>query len=177
MNKIFQPETNTVFVDMDGVIADFDKLVFDNMGRTFNHMTGPIGDKDMWDFLMTVENLYFKLEPTPYAFDLWKLVNSYAKNVEILTAIPRRESMTTAEQDKRNWVIKHFGPDVKFRIGPYSRDKWTHAIPGDILIDDRHDNIRDWINRGEGIGILHVLDDYENTVNRFIAMATEYKRF
>jgi diphthamide synthase subunit DPH2 len=49
-------------------------------------------------------------------------------------------------------------------IGPYSRDKWKHVKnPGDILIDDRADNIEEWIAAG-GIGILHDTNDGERTI-------------
>jgi hypothetical protein len=39
-------------------------------------------------------------------------------------------------------------------FGPYSKDKHTHCVPGDILIDDRTSNIHEWNNVG-GIGLLY----------------------
>lgn len=177
MIRFFDPKSNTIHVDLDGVLADFDKFVLQNVGRTFTHNVGPAGDKEMWTFLQNVPNLYFKLELTPYAKEMWELVNSFGANVEILTAIPRRTSMPTAEQDKRDWVAKHFGHDVHVKIGPFSRDKWKHAKPGDILIDDRPDNIREWINNGFGIGIFHEYNDYPKTAERIKLMVTELERF
>lgn len=150
---------------MDGVLADFDKFVLDNMGRTFDHQSGP-ADRDMWDFLSSVDRMYFNLPPTPYALDLIALATSLTANVEILTAIPRRTKMLTAEQDKRDWMEKYFSEhNLKVNIGPYSRDKWKHAKPNDILVDDRIDNIDDWVNLGNGIGIFHVYDDIQTTLN------------
>jgi 5'(3')-deoxyribonucleotidase len=161
MRITFNPINNKTFIDLDGVLADFDAFVLKNMGRTFNHQDGP-ADTQMWDFLSSVENMYFKLEPTPYAFKLFDLVMENDPNAEILTAIPRRTSMPSAEQDKRDWVKKYFG-DIPVNIGPYSKDKWKHADCGDILIDDRKDNIEAWVTKGEGVGILHVYDDYPAT--------------
>ena len=175
MERIFSPSRNTVFLDMDGVVADFDRFVLEKMGRTFNHISGPAGDSEMWDFLQKVDHLYLQLEPTSYAFELWELVNKHAQNVEFLTAIPRRTSMPDAESDKRAWIAKYFGSDVKVRIGPYSADKWKHAKVGDILIDDRRDNIASWIDKGNGFGILHEYTDYPRTVQRFTALMTEFK--
>lgn len=167
----FNPSINTIFLDMDGVLADFDAYLIEHMGRTFPHMTGPIGDREMWDFLKKVDHLYLKLEPTPYAFQLWDLAHSFGSNVEILTALPRRTSLPTAEQDKKDWIKKYFSNTINVRIGPYSRDKWKHANPGDILVDDRPDNIEDWEEKGNGIGILHHYLDYPRTERLLRALA------
>lgn len=173
---IFDPTKNKIELDMDGVLADFDKFVLDNMGRTFNHSDGP-PDKEMWDFLASVDQMYLQLEPTPYCFELVDLARSLCSRVEILTAIPRRAAMASAESDKREWVSKYLGNDIHVKIGPYSRDKWKHANPGDILVDDRQDNIQQWINQGSGIGIFHEYENYPRTAERLKAMATEYLNF
>lgn len=163
--KKFDVEKNTIYVDMDGVIADFDKFLLERMGRTFPHNIGPTEDVLMWDFLQNVERLYWHLPPTEYAFELMDMVHSVGANVEILTAIPRRTAIVGAEQDKREWMAKYFGDKIKVNIGPFSKDKWKHAKQGDILIDDRPDNIEEW-HGAEGIGILHLYDNFENTKNK-----------
>lgn len=148
MKTPFDAKHNTIFLDMDGVLADFDRLVFERVGRTFDRSDG-----EMWNHLVKIDRLYFELEPLPHAFQLWDLAHSLGR-VEVLTAIPRRSTMPWAERDKRAWIVKHFGVDTPVRIGPFSRDKWKHAAPGDILVDDRHDNIVDWTNKAGGTGIL-----------------------
>lgn len=141
---------------MDGVLADFDKFVYQTLGKTFDQNARSDAEEDaMWAALLRVERLYFQLEPMPCAQALWQQAHSYGAKVEVLTAIPRRTSMPSAEQDKREWIEKYFGTTTPVRIGPHSRDKWKHAIPADILIDDRHDNITDWINKAKGIGIQY----------------------
>lgn len=154
MKTIFDSKHNTIFLDMDGVLADFNRLVFERMGRTFEHTSGPGADKEMWDHLAKIDRLYFQLEPMPAAVELWELAHSLGK-VEVLTAIPRRTTMPSAEYDKRAWIAKHFGTATPVRIGPFSRDKWKHATAGDILVDDRHDNIIDWTTKAGGIGVLY----------------------
>lgn len=166
MNK-FDPSINTIHCDMDGVVADFDAYVLKHMGRTFSHQAGPGADKEMWDFLSGIDRIYYVIEPTPYAKRLWDAIKAVGCNRQMLTAIPRRASIPTAEIDKIEWANeKHndvFGEQVKVVIGPFSRDKWKHAKPGDILIDDREDNIAEWIEAG-GIGILHHYNDIERTL-------------
>lgn len=154
----FDLSKNVIHVDMDGVLADFDRFVLERLGRTFDHASGPGADKEMWDFLHGIPDLYFVLEPTSYAKELWDFANSFGCKVRILSAVPRRTTMPEAEDQKRRWLVKHesiFGPHVDFNIGPFSRDKWKHARSGDILIDDRRDNCEEWISRGNGIAVLH----------------------
>ena len=172
MKTFFDPKVNAIHLDMDGVLADFDLFVLENMGRTFDHASGP-ADKEMWNFLSKVDHLYLQLQPTPYCQQLVDLARSLADNVEILTAIPRRTTMATAEQDKIDWAKQHISGAIKVKIGPYSRDKWKHCKRGDILVDDRQDNIRDWINFGGGIGILHDYSDYPKTAERLVARTSE----
>jgi hypothetical protein len=162
----FDPKVNRIHLDMDGVLADFDKFVLDNMGRTFPHMAGPGDDQAMWDFLQSIPNLYYKLPETSYALELFQHCKRITPNVRILTAIPRRTSMPTAEEDKRQWIYDYICMEVPVAIGPYSRDKWKHAIPGDILIDDRPDNIQAWGEKGLGHGILHVTNDLADTIHK-----------
>lgn len=166
----FNPSVNTIYVDMDGVVADFDAFVLKNLGRTFSHIVGPKGDSEMWDFLKSVDRLYYILDETSYARELMEMVADTGANVEFLTAIPRRTSIPGAQIDKQQWVTERFGDRFKMNIGPYSADKWKWAKPGDVLIDDRADNIEDWITKGQGNGILHKYDDFENTKRLFASL-------
>jgi hypothetical protein len=151
---------------MDGVLADFDKFVLDNYGRTFPQDTH-VDDTKMWEYLESIDHFYFKLEPTPYAYRLYHLACFVADDVQILTAIPSRGQAPTAKEDKQAWVNKYFSNNLRVNFGPYSKDKWKHALPGDILIDDRPDNIHSW-NAAGGIGILHNYFDFDKTVEKLL---------
>lgn len=155
---MFNKETSIIYLDMDGVLADFDAFVLENMGRTFDHTNGP-SDREMWNFLMSVDRMYFNLKPTPYFLLLVETAREICDNVQILTAIPRRATMPDAEQDKIEWAKKYIPGEIKVNIGPFSRDKKNWARPGDVLLDDRVDNIEAWRAAG-GIGILHKYDDH-----------------
>lgn len=165
MKILFNPEINKAYLDMDGVLADFDGFVLENIGRVFINENGPDeNDDEMWKFLCSTPHMYLQLKPTSYAFELVETVQSLVPNVEILTAIPRRHHLPEAQQDKIDWTLKYFGPSLKVNFGPYSADKWHHAKQGDILIDDRASNIREWINHGMGFGILHNYHDHRPTI-------------
>lgn len=163
---MFNKETNIVYLDMDGVLADFDKFVLENLGRTFDHNESE-HKTNMWASLSKIDRFYYNLELTPYAKDLLSFVREHADNVEILTAIPRRGSIPTADFDKIDWARDKLCSNLKVNLGPYSKDKWKHAKPGDILIDDRLSNINDW-NRHGGIGLLHIYGDFADTQQKFL---------
>ena len=87
----------------------------------------------------------------PDGKELWSYIKSY--NPEILSAPSREES---SKIGKHVW-IKNNIPGVKLILRSAER-KQELAEPNAILIDDRKDNIEQWINAG-GIGILHTSAD------------------
>jgi len=149
---------NTIFIDMDGVVADFDTFVEGVLGREIGWGTSQDLTDEEWVKLASVDRLYYQLPLMP---DATKLV-AYAKSlssrfyIEFLTAIPRRTTIPSAWADKQAWITKYF-PGMKMNIGPYSRDKQKWCEPGDILIDDRPSNIAEWTAAG-GIAVYHTGD-------------------
>ena len=148
----------TIYIDMDGVVADFDTYVEGVLGREIGWGTSQDLTDEEWVKLASVDRLYYQLPLMP---DATKLV-AYAKSlstrfyVGFLTAIPRRTTIPSAQADKQAWVDKYF-PGMKMDIGPYSRDKQKWCTPGDILIDDRPSNIVEWSAAG-GIAMYHTGD-------------------
>ena len=149
---------NVIYIDMDGVVADFDTFVGGVLGREIGWGTSQDLSDDEWVKLASVDRLYYQLPLMP---DATKLV-AYAKSlstrfyIEFLTAIPRRTTIPSAQADKQAWITKYF-PGMRMNIGPFSRDKQKWCIPGDILIDDRPSNIKEWEAAG-GIAIYHTGD-------------------
>lgn len=154
----FNPKINRIFVDMDGVLADFDAWVWGQLPKETTT------DGQMWKWLQAQDRPYYKFLPMKNVERLWDGIHKYADGapVKILTGLPFKNHMPEVEQDKIDWFAKYpeiFGLDVDFNVGPYARDKYKHAKPGDILIDDNAKNIRDWIYRAGGIGIYHTSVD------------------
>ena len=142
-----------VYVDLDGVLADFElglKQISGGRGLA------EVGDEHLWDVVRPyADGFYANLPLMPDAEMMWHWLHQGPfEDIQILTAIPRRANFPTAERDKRIWVAKHFGEDVKVNIGPFAIDKQNYCKPGDLLIDDSELNIPQWRAKG-GIGILH----------------------
>jgi 5'(3')-deoxyribonucleotidase len=149
---------NVIYVDMDGVVADFDTFVSNLLGRPIGwETTSDLSDEE-WKKLASVDRLYYQLPMMPGATKLIAYVKSLNTRfyVGFLTAIPRRTTIPSAHADKLAWVDKYF-PGMRMDIGPYSHDKQKWCIPGDILIDDRPSNIAEWTAAG-GIAVYHTGD-------------------
>jgi 5'(3')-deoxyribonucleotidase len=145
---------NKLYLDMDGVVADFDEYAFRTLGVPPSQGIYP---DDIWQKLAANERIYRDLIKTPYADDLVAECRDLAitKDYDLifLTAVPKANDIKWAFYDKVFWAREYF-PDIPVHFGPYSVDKWRHCQPGDILIDDRVSNIDEW-RTAEGIAIHH----------------------
>ena len=162
----------TINLDMDGVVADFNTYVGNILGREVGWEGRDLTDEE-WGVLTQVHNLYFHLPLITESVELVSLAKEYSKKNEVrvrfLTAIPRRTTIATAEQDKRNWVEKYF-PGIPMEIGPYSKHKQNWCNPLDILVDDKQSNCWEWFYKG-GISVYHV-GNWKETLENFIKALT-----
>ena len=144
----------TLYLDMDGVVADFDQYAARTMGVL---PASGIYPPEVWYNLASNSRLYRDLLKTEYADRLvaecedLALTKEY--NLLFLTAVPKGNDVKWSFYDKVTWAQKYF-PGIAVMFGPYSVDKWQHCQPGDILIDDRISNIEQWRVAG-GIAIHH----------------------
>ena len=148
----------TLYLDMDGVVADFDEYA----ARTLRVPPSQgIYPDEVWYKLAANARLYRELIKTSYADDLVAECQDLAATKEyefyFLTAVPKGNDVPWAFYDKVLWAQKYF-PNIPVMFGPFSKDKHHHCQPGDILIDDRSSNIDEWRAAG-GIAIHHVAID------------------
>jgi 5'(3')-deoxyribonucleotidase len=133
-----------IFIDMDGVLADFDRW----RAEVKDIYPEAVNDETLWDAVKEVDHFYLKLKPCKDALALMDFLRSLHAPLCILTALPRRATVPQAESDKREWVKKFIDPHLEFKIGPFSRDKHEHCIPGSLLIDDNQRNVEQWQQKG-----------------------------
>lgn len=140
-----------LFVDMDGVLADFD--------THYINTVGPLPPKYRTDLAKEADINWCALEdahffahcpPMPDMHVLWKALAPLKPIV--ITGCPET-GRERAEQNKRGWIAKHLGADIEVRC-VRSSEKYLHAAPGDILIDDWEKYKGKWIEAG-GIWITH----------------------
>ncbi len=133
-----------LYVDMDGVLADFDK----HHENVFGFRANKEKDDVDWAAIRHVPHFFLHIPPMKDLDELWTAISPY--NPIILTGVPH---ITEAPSNKIGWVRKNLGDDVKV-ITCRSKEKCTYAKPGDILIDDWEKYKHLWIAKG-GIWITH----------------------
>ena len=141
--------TRIIHLDLDGVLADFNHGVKLATGRRADELPAD----DLWSRIAAIPDFFLRLEVAESGKLLFETAQSLGE-VRILAEMPRKSGCRFAEQEKRSWIAKHFGPDVLFVAVQYALEKAEHARPGDILIDDSAKNISRWVEAG-GIGIVH----------------------
>ena len=147
--------TSKVYVDMDGVIADFFSALAEF--RKVNHW------KDQGEITIDTSikqlqgtNFFETLPVFPFAKKLVDLVKSYTGGEWYINTSPLRNDHENSEYYKTKWLKKHnFDPKdiiVTTRKESYAVDRET-GTPN-ILIDDRPKNLERWVARG-GVGIRY----------------------
>lgn len=144
-----------VYFDLDGVLANFDKMCAGILNMHYWDRT----DNSHWTKLDKIPHLFYGMEVLPDALTMFDYVVGHVglNNVEILTALPHpTNALDTAEKDKRAWVADVVHPDIVVNtvLGGVNKVKFLKDNPSAILIDDYERNIKLWIEHG-GIGILH----------------------
>lgn len=136
-----------IFLDCDGVLADFDSYAEEYFGMPPRAYEAKMGASMFWKQLEERGDFYRNL---PLMADARALFEGVAHlNPTILTGCPRGD---WAQQQKVEWAAEHF-PGVPI-ITCRSADKRDHAKPGDVLIDDWHQHRHRWIEMG-GVWITH----------------------
>ena len=151
-------DVKKIYFDMDGVLADFDRGVKElcDMNPLPQSEDQPFGyDDELWGKVRETGHFYDKLELIPGAKELFDYVyNKYGDKCEILTGVPKpRRGITTAGDDKINWVRRLLSSDIVVNI-VWRENKPDYCSGKDcILIDDYELNIKEWENCG-GTGLL-----------------------
>ena len=149
-HELFEATTKyDVYIDMDGVLVDFDRGFYDATGKYPKDLSKP-ELKAMKKELVDNGEFFFNLQPFNDTQKLWNFVKKY--NAKILTATGDTQPQKVAEEKKR-WVKKYLG-DAELIIVRKLPMKAKYAHKNAILIDDREKALKPWRDAG-GIEILH----------------------
>jgi hypothetical protein len=139
--------TPCLFLDCDGVLADFDAGAKQVLGMPPREFERRHGLSEFWRRLANAPDFYARLPLLPDAMDLYRAVRRV--DPIILTGCPRGG---WAEDQKQRWAHRYF-PEVRV-ITCMAVDKRRHAQSGDILIDDTLKHRHLWEQVG-GVFIHH----------------------
>jgi 5'(3')-deoxyribonucleotidase len=119
-----------LFLDADGVLADFDEGARRLLGMRPKEYIRTHGRGAFWKRLARAESFYGTLTEMPDARVLFDAVKHLKPT--ILTGLPMGN---WAAGQKLEWAAEHF-PRVPI-ITCIARDKHKHMQSGDVLVDDR----------------------------------------
>ena len=142
-----------VFLDMDGVLADFFKAFADWAG--VNHWK-ELSEKELADQLDRIigSDFFSNIPKTTSCDQIIKLALKYTGSYSILSSPLRNDEENTIIQ-KNIWIENNLSPPPKeiFIVrekSPFAQYQGTK----NILIDDRPENISQWRKAG-GVGIRY----------------------
>lgn len=130
-----------LFLDCDGVLADFDAGARRLLGVSPYAFEQRHGKREFWRRLARARDFYASLPEMPDARELFDAVEHLAPT--ILTGLPLG---SWAAPQKIRWAAEHF-PGVPI-ITCMARDKYRHLSHGDVLVDDRLDHRSKWEDAG-----------------------------
>jgi 5'(3')-deoxyribonucleotidase len=138
-------KTPRLFLDADGVLADFDLSARGLLGMRSKEYIDKHGRGMFWKRLAQAPSFYGDLPEMPDARVLFDAVKHLKPT--ILTGLP---AGNWAAPQKVEWAAEHF-PGVPI-ITCMARDKHLHMHPGDVLVDDREKHRAEY----EAAGVVFV---------------------
>ena len=136
-----------LFLDCDGVLADFDAGARHVLGMSPRDFEQLYSKCEFWKRIAGTRDFYATLPEMPDARMLFDAVSHLSPT--ILTGLPLGN---WAAPQKLRWAADHF-PGVPI-ITCMARDKYRHMAKGDVLVDDRADHRAKWEDAG-GIFVHH----------------------
>jgi hypothetical protein len=132
-----------IFVDMDGVVADFMGML-----AKHGHTRTKWRDEELWPIVNAIPNFWGDM---PVMKDARKLMSMIRKHdVAFLTAPTRFDARCKGGKAMFAW--KHFrGIPIMFAR---ACEKKNRAEPGALLIDDNKGNVNQWRKAG-GVAVLY----------------------
>lgn len=150
-----------VYLDMDGVLADFfaEYAVLAGLPRGSSYRDIPPAKTDPTLNKMIGTDFFARLPKFHSADQLVSMVTKIFGHYNICSS-PLRGDFENSEQQKTVWIREHLNPQPKQIIITPRKEK--HATQPDgtpnVLIDDRGDNISKWEAAG-GVGIKYQADE------------------
>lgn len=147
-----KPKISCIYLDMDGVIADFVKRY-----KELYHMLPREAEKskkfDHFFDEFIASNQFATLDVMPGALDAIAFLRKLNVPTQILSSTANEKRYDAISKQKMIWLQTH-GITFTPNFVPGKRHKYKYAAPDKIIIDDTESVIDDWRAAG-GIGILH----------------------
>lgn len=145
---MFDKDKNQIYLDLDGVFADFNGSFLRQFGIEIHLFEEKYGRRETWKKIRSDKNFFRNhrfLEGSMKIYDTVKPLKPI-----ILTGSPPDQSY---HFQKLDWCAEYFGVSQPVVICPSSK-KSDYCNPGDLIIDDMDKHMQKWLDKG-GLWILH----------------------
>ncbi len=157
-----------VFVDMDGVLVNLNKAAASTFGLKYpsNSVLGhdwllansKTSVPEFLDRLEANPHLWEQAEPYPWTSKIVQMLDLKTPQWMILTSATHAPACWSG---KVKWIRRYLTDDAVFRVIMVGgQDKARLASRGDLLIDDKFENVKHW-NAAGGVG-FHWIDYSED---------------
>ena len=147
-----------IYLDMDGVVADFEQRFKDLSGMGPREFEAKYGKNAFWDFIDEGDNKIKFWVGIPPMEGASQLVNYVSKHDYVMLTAPSIKKQSRL--GKALWIRNHTGdifpskPTVIFKAAKEKHKVKPSLTEKDILIDDKASTIDNW-NAAGGTGILY----------------------
>ncbi len=132
--KLSEIKKPIIYIDMDGVVADFDGEIKKVHPNLYEHEDGDYRSKVIDEVVEADVNLFLRLQPMTGAIEAVKVLQD---DFEVYFLSTPMWNVPHSFTDKRLWIEKHFGELAKKRLILTHRKDLNI---GDYLVDDRLKN-------------------------------------
>ena len=161
----------TIYLDMDGVLSDFDSRYFERYGHyPFNVPRGGHWVNNWTDFIQTEQ--FKTLDWVPSGLEFYNTVQTVVANynawvvtpieIQILSSSGGNTFHSEVTTQKQHWLDEQ-GIKIKANIVPGRSKKKEWAQPTAILIDDMPSNVDQFVLK-DGYAILHDHKNHWDTI-------------
>lgn len=141
-----------IYLDMDGVLANFDDYYFRNGRHSFiyEEFRQEVMDNKLFENLPKMVNMDELVD------SVRAIAEKHNYEIEILSSVHTLYDDQYSEscKQKRKWLVKNGMGDFQTNFVKGRTEKGTYGSDGDILIDDQLTCVH-YFNENGGVGIGH----------------------
>jgi hypothetical protein len=150
-----------VYIDMDGVVADFDRHFLDMYSVPMNELSNK--NKSLfWDDWCERDKFFRSSPPIEEGLLMLEEIDLMGVNWSFLTSTGGKKRHTEIGIQKLEWLKKHWGDPCEFALATGTLGKAKHAHLDAFLIDDRQKVVDAF--RKDGWAHLFERDKWEDAV-------------
>jgi hypothetical protein len=161
-----------IYIDMDGVVANFDKRFREMFGCSIEDMTDKPVFADFWARRCANE-FFTHLDAIPEGIEMVDEIYSLGLPCAFLTSTGGGFHHYGIARQKSTWLARHFSNAIPVIFCTGTASKAAFAGLRSLLIDDREKVLTAFIGAG-GSGVLFTPDRYSEIVQEVVAFEESF---